>query len=277
MAVRSSDVEDTPEARERWRAGVGNLVSYKYLGTYSETLGRHAAEGWMTIRRDLRGPVGLLVAPLGVALLDTAGINVDPIAIVSPTRIDLHVFEPAVGVERVHLDGRVIREARSQMFTEARITDASDPTRLLAIGSTHWAVAEPNPVYSYVDPRPGVADDPELPPLYEAYGARLRDDGSFEIPTLVPELGRNGLHQGPIQVVSEAAAMSAAEAAMGTDRFWVEHQGISIVQRGMTAPFVTHAEVLHSTPDLVHVRVELRDEGAGGRVFAVGLYRFAFE
>ena len=53
------------------------------------------AEGWITIRRDLRGSVGLLAAPLGIALIDTAGINVDPLAVVSPTRIDVHLFEPA--------------------------------------------------------------------------------------------------------------------------------------------------------------------------------------
>src|SRR5262249_42420368 len=121
------------DARARWHSGVSTLVSYRYLGTYSESRGRHDAEGWLTIRRDLRGPIGLLAAPLGIALLDTAGINVDPIAVVSPTRIDLDVFEPARDVERVHLFGHVVREGRSQIFTQAKITDAADTDRLVAL------------------------------------------------------------------------------------------------------------------------------------------------
>jgi acyl-coenzyme A thioesterase PaaI-like protein len=264
------------EARARWRSGVATLVSYRYLGTYSEARGRHDAEGWLTIRRDLRGPIGLLAAPLGIAVLDTAGINVDPIAVVSPTRIDLDVFEPASDVERVHLFGHVIREGRSQLFTQASITDAADPDRLVAYGVTHWAVSGPNPGFQYVDNRPGVADGPGLPPLYEVFGARRRDDGSLEIPELTPELGRNGLHQGPFQVVPEAAAMIAAADAAGTDRFWIQHQGTSIVQRGVGAPFVTHAEVLRRTDDAIHVRVELRAEGADNRICSVTVCRFAF-
>jgi hypothetical protein len=268
--------ERDEEARARWQRGVSTLVSYRYLGTYSETRGRHDAEGWVTIRRDLRGPIGLLAAPLGIALLDTAGINVDPIAVVSPTRIDLDVFEPAADVEQVHLSGHVVREGRSQMFTQSVITDAADSDRVIAFGGTHWAVSGPNPGFHYVDNRPGVADGPDLPPLYEAFGAHRRDDGSLEIRELTPELGRDGLHQGPFQVVPEAAAMIAATDVAGTDRFWIQHQGTSIVQRGIGAPLVTHAEVLRRTDDAIHIRVELRAEGADDRLCSVTVCRFAF-
>ena len=262
------------EVREEWRAGVSALISYRYLGTYSEYRGRHEAEGWVKIRSDMRGPAGLLAAPLGIALLDTAGINVDPLAVVSPTRIDMHVFEPAPDVEEVHLDGCVLREGRSQFFTEARLTDAADRSRLIALGSTHWAVSGPNPGFSYVDSRPGVADSADLPPLYEAYGARLRDDGNLEIAEMTPEIGRNGLHQGPFQVVPEAAAMVAARRSVGVDRFWIEHQGTSIVARATGAPLVTRAEVLRITEDSISVRVELRAEGAGDRLCSVTVCRF---
>ncbi len=264
------------EAQRSWRFGVERLVSYRYLGTYSEAHGRHEAEGWLTIRRDLRGPVGLLAAPLGVALLDTAGINVDPIAVVSPTRIDVHLFEPAFDVARVHLAGRVVREGRSQFFTESRLTDAEERDRIIGVGSTHWAVAGPNPGFGYVDNRPGAADVPGLPPLYEVFGARLRDDGNLEIPELTAELGSEGLHQGPFQVVPEAAATIAARRAAGTDQFWIEHQGTSIVQRGVGAPLVTNAEIVRITERGIGVRVELRAKGAGDRVCSVTNAQFAF-
>ena len=199
--MSGADPAGRTDAQRAWQLGVERLISYRYLGTYSVAHGRHDAEGWITIRRDLRGPFGLLAAPLGIALLDTAGINVDPLAVVSPTRIDLHLFEPAADVACVHLEGRVLREGRSQFFTESRLTDADDATRAIGLGSTHWAVAGPNPGFRYVDNRPGVADAADLPPLHEPFGARLDDDGNLEIPELTAAVGRHGLHQGPFQVV----------------------------------------------------------------------------
>jgi acyl-coenzyme A thioesterase PaaI-like protein len=261
-------------ARDRWRTGVFSLVSYRYLGTFSEAHGRHEAEGWMSIRPDMRGAVGLLAAPLGVALLDTAGINVDPLAVVSPTRIDMEILEPAADVQRVHLEGRIVREGRSQFFTESRITDDADRSRLIALGGTHWAVSGPNPGFDYVDNRPGMPEGTDLPPLYEPFGATRRDDGELEITELRRELGGNGLHQGPFQVVPEQAAMLALQRAIGHDRFWIEHQGTSIVARGTGAPLVTSSEVLRVTDELALVRVELRAQGNDDRLCSVTVCRF---
>jgi hypothetical protein len=71
------------DAQDQWTGRVSRLISYRHLGTYSESLGRHEAEGWLTLRPDLRGGAGVLAAPLGVALFDTAGIHVDPLAVVT--------------------------------------------------------------------------------------------------------------------------------------------------------------------------------------------------
>jgi acyl-coenzyme A thioesterase PaaI-like protein len=266
--------EQLSEDQKRWRVGVSTLISYRYLGTYSEARGRDQAEGWIQIRSDMLGPVGLLAAPIGVALLDTAGIIVDPLAVAAPTRIDLHLFEPGAHVKTVHLSGRILREARSQIFTESRISDAANPDRVIGLGSTHWALSGPNPAFNYVDNRPGVPDAPTLPPLYEAFGARRREDGSLEIKQLTPELGQHGLHQGPFQVVPEAAAMIAAKRAVGTDQFWIEHQGTSIIARGIGVPLVTTADVLASDETSVNVRVEMRAEGANNQLCSVTVCRF---
>jgi acyl-coenzyme A thioesterase PaaI-like protein len=272
MTDVTRDTASAPD--EIWGARVSELISYRYLGTYSEALGRHHAQGWLTLRPDLRGPVGLLAAPLGIALLDTAGINVDPLAVVAPTRIDVHVFEPAADVERVHVEGQLLREGRSQFFTEGRFTEARSPRRLLGHGATHWAVSGPNPGYHYVDNRHGTPRSSDLPPLHEAFGARVRDDGNLEIPALTAELGADGLHQGPFQVVSEAAAMRAAETALGHDHFWNEHLGTTIMSRGVGAPLATRAEVLHVDDQSIVVRVELRAEGADDRLCSVTTCRF---
>jgi len=274
MTIEATSQADLGELQQRWREGIAELISYRYIGTYAEPHGRREADGGLKIRRDLRGPVGLLAAPLGIALLAVAGVNVYPLSVVSPTRIDLELFESATDVSEVHFDGHLIREARSQYFTESRITDASDPNRLIGFGGTHWAVSRPCPEYTYVDPGPGVPDSADLPPLYEPYGARLRADGRLEVPEVRPELGRNGLHQGPFQVVSEAAARRAAEGALGTDKFWIEHFGMSIVARGHGVPLVAHPEVLHVTSASVTVRVEMRAEGDDDAICSAALCRF---
>jgi hypothetical protein len=174
----------------------------------------------------------------------------------------------------VYFQGRVLREGRSQLFSESLLFDDADRSRMIGIGSTHWAARAARPDYRYFDPRPGVEDSPDLPSLYEVFGARCRDDGSLEIPEVGPLLGGDSLHQGPFQVVPEAAAMIAAEAAVGTDRFWIEHQGSTLVARGTGAPLVTHAAVLRTTDDQVTVRVELRAEGTDGRLCSVTVCRF---
>ena len=266
-----SDVALTDAQRE-WRSGVTRLISYRYLGTYSEPRGRHEAEGSLRIRSDLRGPAGLLAGPLGIAALDTAGVNVDPIAVVSPTRIDVEIFGPTPDVRELRIHGRVLREGRSQMFTESRLVDAAEPDRLIALAGTHWAVSGPNPDYSYVDPRPGEPESPDLPPLYQVYGATLRDAGTLEIPQLPPELGRDGLHQGPIQVVCEAAAMIAATRELATELIWIEHLGVSIVARGLHPPFATSTELLRTDGEGTTVRTELRD--GRKQLCSVSLCRF---
>ncbi len=68
--------------------------------------------------------------------------------------------------------------------------------------------------------------------------------------------------------------MMAAERALGTDRFWIEHQGTSIVSRGVGTPLVTSTEVLRLTDRAVHVRVELRARGADDRLCSVTVCDF---
>ena len=138
---------DVEEHWQAWRTGLGEdgLISYRYLGCSSTALTRETAEGRMRLRRDLRTAGGLLAAPLGIALLDTAGINVDAIGRCAPTQIDVTVFEPALDVEAVRLFGEIVREGRSQMFTRARIEDAARPGRVIGFGTTSWAVMAPTP------------------------------------------------------------------------------------------------------------------------------------
>lgn len=236
----------------------------------------------MRLRSDLRTAGGLLAAPLGIALLDTAGINVDAIGRCAPTQIDVTVFDSAHDVAEVRIFGEIVREGRSQMFTQGRFEDAARPGRVIGFGTTSWAVMAPTPPgFVYVNPGPGVPDRPDLPAFVEAFGVAPRrgaDDGhGYELAGLSPQVGADSLHQGPIQAMLEAAALDAARETAGTDAIYAEHTGTTIVQRGKTGPFVTTASVLAAGNQTVACRAELRDHGEGGRVVATGfsLYRRA--
>jgi acyl-coenzyme A thioesterase PaaI-like protein len=232
----------------------------------------------MKLRTDLRTAGGLLAAPLGIALLDTAGINVDAIGRCAPTQIDVTVFDPAVDVAEVRTFGEIIREGRTQMFTQGRFEDATRPGRVIGFGTTSWAVMAPTPPgFAYVDPGPGIPDAPDLPAFVEAFGVTPHALGGYELAGLSPQVGADSLHQGPIQAMLEAAALDAARETARTDVIYAEHTGTTIVRRGKTGPFVATASVLAAGNQTVACRAELRDHGEGGRVVATGfsLYRRA--
>ena len=264
-----------PAHWRRWESNLGpeGLISYRYLGCSSAAVSPHQAVGRMRIRSDLRAGGGLLLAPLGIAMLDTAGINVDAIAQVAPTRIDLTVFPGAGEAEEVVVHGVVVREGRTQMFTETRFEDAGRPGRVVALGSTSWAVMAPVPDgYRYVDPGPGIPDTPGLPSLAAAFGATERPQGGFVLEGLSTRVGSTSLHQGPIQVLLEAAAVQAAAEATGGGALRERQCGISIVRPGRFGPFTTTAEIVVAEGDLIACRAELRDEGADGKPVATATY-----
>ena len=188
-----------------WDGSQNDLISYRYLGCSSELRDREHAEGRMRLREDMRSPAGLLSAPVAIAMLDTAGINIDRYYHAACTQVDVHLFDPAGDVDEILTLGTVVREARTQVFTEARIEDAAQRGRLIGFGTVGWAIIGPTPEgFVYTDPGSGVADSPSLPPLAEAYGARSRPDGRYVIDGLSPRIGTDSMHHGPILVTLEA-------------------------------------------------------------------------
>lgn len=256
-----------------WEETIRDLISYRYLGCRSVLLDREHADGRMPIRRDMRTPGGLLTAPLAIAALDAWGNIVDRHYHLGLTHADVDVFDTARDVDEVVIRGWVVREARSQVFTEARIEAGGDPSRVVAYATADWAVIGPTPPgFEYRDPGPGVADTPDLPPLWEVYHGRPRGDGGFVIDELASPIGLEILHHGPMLVLTEAAALEAAATESGSDRLTVERASTRIVAPGKQGPFVVTADVL-PTRDGIVCRAQLRDEGYDDRVVAVSLFR----
>ena len=116
---------------------------YSHIGASSEWLSDFTAEGTLRVRPDLRHPGGLLAAPLGIMVLDCAATNTHRLGLSAPTRVDVHLYEPAHDVDELRIRGTVIRNGRTQIFTEARIADARDASRVIAFGTTSFAVTGP--------------------------------------------------------------------------------------------------------------------------------------
>lgn len=249
-----------------WAGSLDELISYRYVGCRSIATDDDQAVGGFVVRSDLRLGQGLLGAPVAIAVLDTAGINIDGIHILALTRVDMQLLDGAGSVEAIAVLGTVVRRARTMVFTEARLVDAADHGRTIGFSTADWVVIKPTPPgFAYVDPGPGVPDRPPMPPLWAAYGAVPLPGGGFEIPALSPRVGTERMHHGPMLVVTEAAALQAAEAA-GFTPTGVEALSTRLIRAATVGPFRTRAEVLAQSASTAACRAELYDEGAGAVV-----------
>ena len=117
-----------PDPQEDWAATRGVLMSYAYLGSRPQAIDSSSAENILDLRSDLRTPVGaVLAAPLAIAMLDAATVNVEGMRVLAVTQVDVNIVDCALDIRRAHLAGRITTEMRSQLFTEARIADAEHP------------------------------------------------------------------------------------------------------------------------------------------------------
>ena len=127
--------------------------------------------------------------------------------------------------------------------------------------------------FVYPEPGDGVDETADIPPLWQAYTGRRRDDGLFEIPRLRPEIGAERLHHGPMLVVTETAAIEAGTRALGTDDLAVDQLTMTIVAPGRVGPFVAVPVSVGASGDIAGCRVELRDAGRDARVVAATVVR----
>ncbi|WP_261554018.1 hypothetical protein [Frankia tisae] len=113
--------------------------------------------------------------------------------------------------------------------------------------------------------------DMVLPPLHEAFGGHLDVDGSVVITELSPALGapNRSLHQAPINVIAEAAAMAGLQRTTGTADFQVNHWTIQFIKPGSVGPFRARATVRPSRDGRWYgVDVDVVDEGQDRRLIA---------
>jgi hypothetical protein len=249
-------------------------MSYAYLGSRPRAIdGRHA-DNVLRLRQDLRTPAGaVLAAPLAIAMLDAAVANVESMYVHVVTQVDVTVVDCAVDIERVLLSGAITAEARSQLFTEARISDADHPERRIGFGSANWAVVGTVP-QRFCFPEPAVCPSAAgvLPPLWHAYSARRRFDGRLEIPRL-QDVGAERLHHAPMLVVTETVALEYAAETLGTEELSVDSLNMTMVAPGRVGPFIATSVFSAIDGDTIGCRVELRDAGRDDCLVAAAFVR----
>ena len=256
-----------------WDQSMDALVTYRYVGCRSVLLDDLHAQGGLRLRSNLRTPCGPLTAPLAIAALDAWGNLLDRRHHLALTHVEVELFDDERDVDAVTVFASVTREARTQVFTEARLVAAGQPTRLIGIAAADWAILAPTPPgFEYRDPGDGVGDRNGLPHLWEVFHGTRLGTGAFTITPLDAEIGTDVLHHGPILVVGEAAAFDAAASAMDITDLAVEHSSTRIVAAGRRGPFTVDADVLH-TGATVTCRVTVRDTGYDDRLVAVTIVR----
>ena len=154
-------------------------------------------------------------------------------------------------------------------YSRSKIVDADDHRRVIAFteGQGTSIGIPPGGLERMPEDKLEIEDSPDLPPLWEVFGASRRADGHWALPELAVELASPdaALHLGPQHVVLEAAAIDLAAQAMGTEMLQMETWHVMFLARGKVGPFRVDGEAVRGPRRKVGVRLTLHDEGNEGR------------
>ena len=154
-------------------------------------------------------------------------------------------------------------------YSRSKIVDADNPSRVIALVEGQGAaIGEvPEGLPKMPESRLEIEDSPDLPPLWEVFGAERRADGNWALGTLTTDMDTPdaALHIGPQHVALEKAAMDLAEEFAGTDRLQIESWHVMFVARGKTGPFPIHGEAVEGVDGKIGVVLVMVDEGNGDR------------
>jgi acyl-coenzyme A thioesterase PaaI-like protein len=188
----------------------------------------------------------------------------------------LHIIDDARDVAEVRVSRATVRQGRTMGFSRSEITDAANPSRLIAVTTgVGVKLGDAPPSFRPVDPPPETPDRDNLPPLHVVFGAQRHSDG-WRLPALNSRLASTSasLHLGPIHVVFEAAATGLAIELARSEGVQVEDWDVHFVAPGRVGPFLVVADGSVGPDGRVAVRFTLVDEGRDGSVVAVGAATF---
>jgi len=264
------------ELERRWTG----LLSYRYIGRRHGSMDIGAeGDNTVAVRHDFRNSTGgLMVAPIAIASPEGGGRS-DLEVVPNPVIHSAQILDPGHDVKRIEVCSENLKIGRQMGYSRSRIVDADNPGRIIAYtegqGASIGDVPEglPKMPEKPID----VVDSPDLPPLWQVFGASRRPDGHWMLPELSVEYASPdaALHIGPQHVVLETAAMDAAAELAGTDRLQLRSWHVMFLARGKTGPFRVDVEPTRGADRQGGVRMLMVDEGenrsvtAASAVFAI--------
>jgi acyl-coenzyme A thioesterase PaaI-like protein len=262
------------ELRRRW----GGLLSYRYIGRTWSQMDLGPTDNTVTVRRDMRSPSGaILLAVLGIAAPEGGGMS-DLEAVPNPVIHSCQVLDPGRDVQRFEVLSEVLKQGRQMAYSRSRIVDADEPDRVLALTQGQGiSIGTPPEGLARMPVDPIVIEDgPDLPPLWQAFGAKRRPDGHWVLPVVSSEVASPdaALHLGPQFVLLETAAFDLATAVAGTDQVEAVSSHVMFVARGKVGPFRADSEPVTGSDGATAVRMVIHDEGDGDRAVTTGSYQF---
>jgi acyl-coenzyme A thioesterase PaaI-like protein len=276
------ELRDDPEAyaaelRRRW----GGLLSYRYIGRSWSSMDLGPTDNTVTLRRDMRSPTGaILLSVLGIAAPEGGGRS-DLEAIPNPVIHSCQVLDPGRDVQRIEVVSEVLKQGRQMGYSRSRLVDADRPGRVLAVTEGQGvSLGAPPDGLGRMEVEPIVVEDgPDLPPLWQVFGATRRPDGHWTLPVLSAEVASPdaALHLGPQFVLLETAALDLATEVAGTDRLHAVSSHVMFLSRGKVGPFRADAEAITGAQGVTLVRIVLHDEGDGDRAVTAGSYQLRLE
>jgi hypothetical protein len=254
------------ELERRWTG----LLSYRYIGRNHGSMNSGPVDNTVTLRRDMRNAAGgLLVAPLSISAPE-GDVGSDLVAVPNPVIHSCQILDDARDVTRIEVVGsEVLRSGARMGYSRSKIVDADDHGRVIAFmeGQGVRIGTPPEGLEKMPEDKLEIVDSPDLPPLWQAFGASRRDDGHWVLPELSVELASPdaALHIGPQHVVLETAAIDLAAARVGTDMLQMQTWHVMFLARGKVGPFRVDGEAVGGADGRVGVRMTLHDEGNANR------------
>jgi hypothetical protein len=251
------------ELYKRWTG----LLSYRYIGRNHSAMNTGDGDDTVVIRRDMRNEAGgIMAAPLAIA--SPEGCQTDMVAVPNPVIGSVQIVDPGFDVHKVQIVGSgIVHQGRTMGYGRCVIVDAGNPQRIIAFNEGQGAVIGiPPDGLDRMDVSGTelvIEDSPDLPPLWQAFGASRRDDGHWMLPPLSTELASPdaALHIGPQHVVLETAAIDLAAERAGTRRLQVVSWHVMFMARGKVGPFRVEGSAYVGGTNKVGVRMLLHDEG----------------
>ena len=260
-------MDDTDAYRDELRRRWTGLLSYRYIGRNHGSMNIGETDDTVTIRRDMRNEAGgLMVAPLAIS--SPEGCQTDMVAVPNPVIASVQIVDPGHDVNRIEIvESGIVHQGRMMGYGRCKIVDADNPDRVIAFNEGQGAIIGTPPEGLDKMDVSGtelvIEDSPDLPPLWEAFGASRRDDGHWVLPALSLELASPdaALHIGPQHVVLETAAIDLAAELAGTRKVQVVSWHVMFMSRGKVGPFRVEGTAHAGGPGRVGVRMLLHDEG----------------